>query len=183
MNILHERYKNEIVPALRKSFDFKNVMQVPRIEKIVVNIGMGEALDNPKALESAVSDLTIITGQKPVTNKARKSIANFKLREGRLIGTKVTLRGPRMWAFFDRLVNIALPRVRDFRGISANAFDGRGNYTLGLRDQLVFPEIEYDKIDKLRGMEVTIVTSARSDEQARALLKMLGMPFTSKKEA
>jgi large subunit ribosomal protein L5 len=182
MNIMHERYKNEIVPALRKSFDYKNIMQVPRIEKIVVNIGMGEALDNPKALEAAVSDLTIITGQKPVTNKARKSIANFKLREGSLIGTKVTLRGERMWAFLDRLVNTALPRVRDFRGVSANAFDGRGNYTLGLRDQLIFPEIEYDKIDKLRGMEVTIVTTAKTDEQARALLQMLGMPF-SKKEA
>ena len=182
MNILHERYRNEIVPALRKSFDFKNIMQVPRIEKIVVNIGMGEALDNPKALEAAVSDLTIITGQKPVTNKARKSIANFKLREGRLIGTKVTLRGERMWSFLDRLVNTALPRVRDFRGVSANAFDGRGNYTLGLRDQLIFPEIEYDKIDKLRGMEVTIVTTAKNDDQARALLQMLGMPF-SKKEA
>lgn len=182
MNILHERYKNEIVPALRKSFDFKNIMQVPRIEKVVVNIGMGEALDNPKALEAAVSDLTIITGQKPVTNKARKSIANFKLREGRLIGTKVTLRGERMWSFLDRLVNTALPRVRDFRGVSANAFDGRGNYTLGLRDQLIFPEIEYDKIDKLRGMEVTIVTTAQNDDQARALLQMLGMPF-SKKEA
>jgi len=182
MNILHERYKNEIVPALRKSFDFKNIMQVPRIEKVVVNIGMGEALDNPKALEAAVSDLTIITGQKPVTNKARKSIANFKLREGRLIGTKVTLRGERMWSFLDRLVNTALPRVRDFRGVSANAFDGRGNYTLGLRDQLIFPEIEYDKIDKLRGMEVTIVTTAQNDDQARVLLQMLGMPF-SKKEA
>jgi large subunit ribosomal protein L5 len=182
MNILHERYKNEIVPALRKSFDFKNIMQVPRIDKIVVNIGMGEALDNPKALEAAVSDLTIITGQKPVTNKARKSIANFKLREGRLIGTKVTLRGERMWSFLDRLVNTALPRVRDFRGVSANAFDGRGNYTLGLRDQLIFPEIEYDKIDKLRGMEVTIVTTAKNDDQARVLLQMLGMPF-SKKEA
>jgi large subunit ribosomal protein L5 len=179
---MHERYKNEIVPALRKSFDFKNIMQVPRIEKIVVNIGMGEALDNPKALEAAVSDLTIITGQKPVTNKARKSIANFKLREGRLIGTKVTLRGERMWSFLDRLVNTALPRVRDFRGVSANAFDGRGNYTLGLRDQLIFPEIEYDKIDKLRGMEVTIVTTAKNDDQARVLLQMLGMPF-SKKEA
>jgi large subunit ribosomal protein L5 len=182
MNILYEHYKNEIVPALRKSFDFKNIMQVPRIEKVVVNIGMGEALDNPKALEAAVSDLTIITGQKPVTNKARKSIANFKLREGRLIGTKVTLRGERMWSFLDRLVNTALPRVRDFRGVSANAFDGRGNYTLGLRDQLIFPEIEYDKIDKLRGMEVTIVTTAKTDDQARALLQMLGMPF-SKKEA
>ena len=182
MNIMHERYNNEIVPALRKSFDFKNIMQVPRIEKIVVNIGMGEALDNPKALEAAVSDLTIVTGQKPVTNKARKSIANFKLREGRLIGTKVTLRGERMWSFLDRLVNTALPRVRDFRGVSPNAFDGRGNYTLGLRDQLIFPEIEYDKIDKLRGMEVTIVTTAQNDDQARALLQMLGMPF-SKKEA
>lgn len=182
MNIMYERYKNEIVPALRKSFDFKNIMQVPRIEKIVVNIGTGEALDNPKALEAAVADLTIITGQKPVTNKARKSIANFKLREGRLIGTKVTLRGERMWSFLDRLVNTALPRVRDFRGVSANAFDGRGNYTLGLRDQLIFPEIEYDKIDKLRGMEVTIVTTAKNDDQARALLQMLGMPF-SKKEA
>jgi large subunit ribosomal protein L5 len=182
MNIMHERYKNEIIPALRKAFDFKNVMQVPRIEKVVINIGMGEALDNPKSLESAVSDLTIITGQKPVTNKARKSIANFKLREGRLIGTKVTLRGERMWAFLDRLVNTALPRVRDFRGVSANAFDGRGNYTLGLRDQLIFPEIEYDKIDKLRGMEVTIVTTAKNDDQARVLLQLLGMPF-SKKEA
>jgi large subunit ribosomal protein L5 len=182
MNILHERYKNEIVPALRKSFDFKNIMQVPRIEKVVINIGMGEALDNPKALEAAVSDLTIIAGQKPVTIKARKSIANFKLREGRLIATKVTLRGERMWSFLDRLMNTALPRVRDFRGVSPNAFDGRGNYTLGLRDQLIFPEIEYDKIDKLRGMEVTIVTTAKTDDQARTLLQMLGMPF-SKKEA
>jgi large subunit ribosomal protein L5 len=179
---MHERYKNEIVPALRKTFDLKNIMQVPRIEKVVVNIGMGEALDNPKALESAVADLTIVTGQKPVTIKARKSIANFKLREGRLIGTKVTLRGERMWAFLDRLINTALPRVRDFRGVSANAFDGRGNYTLGLRDQLIFPEIEYDKIDKLRGMEVTIVTTAPNDDQARVLLQLLGMPF-SKKEA
>lgn len=182
MNKMQEQYNNEVIPALRKAFDFKNVMQVPRIEKIVVNIGMGEALDNPKSLEAAVSDLTIITGQKPVMNKARKSIANFKLREGRLIGTKVTLRGERMWAFLDRLVNTALPRVRDFRGVSANAFDGRGNYTLGLRDQLIFPEIEYDKIDKLRGMEVTIVTTAKTDNQARVLLQLLGMPFI-KKEA
>jgi large subunit ribosomal protein L5 len=180
MNILHERYQKEIAPALFKAFNFKNVMQVPRIEKVVVNIGLGEALDNPKALEAGVSDLTTITGQKPVTTKARKSIANFKLREGRLIGAKVTLRGDRMWAFLDRLLNIALPRVRDFRGVSANAFDGRGNYTLGLKDQLVFPEIEYDKIDKLRGMEVTIVTSAKTDEHARALLQMLGMPFSKK---
>ena len=182
MNRMQEKYNNEVVPALRKAFDLKNVMQVPRIEKVVVNIGMGEAMDNPKALEAAVSDLTIITGQKPVMTKARKSIANFKLREGRLIGTKVTLRGDRMWAFLDRLLNIALPRVRDFRGVSGNAFDGRGNYTLGLRDQLIFPEIEYDKIDKLRGMEVTIVTTAKNDDQARAMLQLLGMPF-SKKEA
>src|SRR5512138_1668043 len=182
MNIMHERYKNEIAPALFKQFSYKNVMQIPRIQKIVVNIGVGEALDNAKALDAAVGDLTTVTGQKPVTTKARKSIANFKLREGRLIGAKVTLRGERMWAFLDRLLNIALPRVRDFRGVSANAFDGRGNYTLGIKDQLLFPEIEYDKIDKLRGMEVTIVTSARTDEEARALLQMLGMPF-SKKEA
>jgi large subunit ribosomal protein L5 len=177
MNRMHERYTKEIAPALFKAFSFKNVMQVPRIEKVVVNIGLGEALDNPKALEAAIADLTTITGQKPVSTKAKKSIANFKLREGRLIGTKVTLRGERMWSFLDRLLNIALPRVRDFRGISANAFDGRGNYTLGLKDQLVFPEIEYDKIDKLRGMEITIVTSARNDDTARALLQMLGMPF------
>ena len=182
MNRMQEKYNQEVVPALRKAFDFKNIMQVPRINKVVVNIGMGEALDNPKSLESAVSDLTIVTGQKPVMTKARKSIANFKLREGRLIGTKVTLRGERMWAFLDRLMNTALPRVRDFRGVSANAFDGRGNYTLGLRDQLIFPEIEYDKIDKLRGMEVTIVTTAKNDDQARVMLQLLGMPF-SKKEA
>ena len=182
MNRMQEKYNNEVVPALRKAFDLKNVMQVPRIQKVVVNIGMGEAMDNPKAMEAAVSDLTTITGQKPVQTKARKSIANFKLREGRLIGTKVTLRGDRMWAFLDRLMNTALPRVRDFRGVSGNAFDGRGNYTLGLRDQLIFPEIEYDKIDKLRGMEVTIVTTARNDDQARVMLQLLGMPF-SKKEA
>jgi large subunit ribosomal protein L5 len=179
---MQEKYNNEVVPALRKAFDLKNVMQVPRIQKVVVNIGMGEAMDNPKAMEAAVSDLTTITGQKPVQTKARKSIANFKLREGRLIGTKVTLRGDRMWAFLDRLLNTALPRVRDFRGVSGNAFDGRGNYTLGLRDQLIFPEIEYDKIDKLRGMEVTIVTTAKDDDQARTMLQLLGMPF-SKKEA
>ncbi len=182
MNRMHERYTKEIAPALFKSFGFKNVMQVPRIEKVVVNIGLGEAMDNPKALESATADLIQITGQKPIQTKARKAIANFKLREGRLIGTKVTLRGERMWAFLDRLLNIALPRVRDFRGVSANAFDGRGNYTLGLKDQLVFPEIEYDKIDKLRGMEITIVTSARDDNQARALLQLLGMPFSNKKD-
>jgi large subunit ribosomal protein L5 len=182
MNRMEEKYNKEVVPALRKAFDLKNIMQVPRITKVIVNIGMGEAMDNPKAMESAVSDLTTITGQKPVMTKARKSIANFKLREGRLIGTKVTLRGDRMWAFLDRLMSTALPRVRDFRGVSANAFDGRGNYTLGLRDQLIFPEIEYDKIDKLRGMEVTIVTTAKDDDQARVMLQLLGMPF-SKKEA
>lgn len=182
MNRMQEKYNTEVVPALRKAFDMKNIMQVPRIQKVVVNIGMGEAMDNPKALEAAVADLTTITGQKPIMTKARKSIANFKLREGRLIGTKVTLRGDRMWSFLDRLMNTALPRVRDFRGVSGNAFDGRGNYTLGLRDQLIFPEIEYDKIDKLRGMEVTIVTTAKDDDQARTMLQMLGMPF-SKKEA
>jgi large subunit ribosomal protein L5 len=179
---LQDKYNKEVVPALRKAFEYRNIMQVPRVEKVVVNIGLGEAMDNPKALESAVNDLTIITGQKPIMTKARKSIANFKLREGRLIGTKVTLRGERMWAFLDRLMSTALPRVRDFRGVSANAFDGRGNYTLGLKDQLIFPEIEYDKIDKLRGMEVTIVTTAKNDNQARAMLQLLGMPF-SKKDA
>ena len=152
-------------------------MQVPAIKKVVVNIGLGEAMDNPKALDAAVADLSAITGQKPVVTKARKSIANFKLREGRAIGAKVTLRGERMWSFLDRLMNIALPRVRDFRGVSADAFDGRGNYTLGLREQLIFPEIEYDKIDKLRGMEITIVTNAPSDDQAAMLLQLLGMPF------
>jgi len=177
MNVLHEKYQKEIVPALMKEFDLDNINQVPRITKTVVNIGLGEALDNPKALDAAVSDLTTITGQKPVVIAARKSIANFKLREGRQIGAKVTLRGERMWAFLDRLMNIALPRVRDFRGISAEAFDGRGNYTLGLPEQLIFPEIQYDKIDRIRGMEVSIVTTAQTDEQARTLLKLLGMPF------
>jgi large subunit ribosomal protein L5 len=181
MNRMQERYMKEAAPAMMNLFSLKNEMQIPRIEKVVVNIGLGEALDNPKALEAAVGDLSTITGQRPIQTKARQSIANFKLREGRIIGTKVTLRGERMWAFLDRLVNVALPRVRDFRGVSPNAFDGRGNYTLGVRDQLVFPEIEYDKIDKLRGMEVTIVTSAADDEQARTLLQMLGMPF--RKEA
>lgn len=177
MNRLHERYRQEVVPAMMRTFQYKNVMQVPRIQKVVVNIGLGEALDNPKALESASADLMAITGQKPVLTKARRSIAAFKLREGRLIGAKVTLRGERMWSFLDRLMNIALPRVRDFRGVSPHSFDGRGNYTLGLREQLIFPEIDYDKIDKLRGMEITIVTTAKTDEEARALLKFLGMPF------
>jgi large subunit ribosomal protein L5 len=162
---------------LQEQLNLSNVMQVPTIKKVVINIGLGEAMDNPKALDAAVSDLQQITGQKPVITKARVSIAAFKLREGRAIGAKVTLRGERMWAFFDRLINIVLPRVRDFRGVSRDAFDGRGNYTLGLREQLIFPEIEYDKIDKVRGMEITIVTSAQNDEQAARLLEMFGMPF------
>jgi large subunit ribosomal protein L5 len=177
MNRLKERYQKEIVPALMKALDLTNVMQVPRLQKIVVNIGLGEALENSKALDAAVGDLTTITGQKPVVTKARKSIANFKLREGRIIGAKVTLRGEKMWAFMDRLVNVGLPRVRDFRGVSPDAFDGRGNYTLGLREQLIFPEISYDKIDKVRGMEMTIVTTATNDEHAAIMLEMLGMPF------
>jgi large subunit ribosomal protein L5 len=177
MNRLKERYQTEMLPALQESLGLSNVMQVPQFKKVVINIGMGEAMDNPKALDAAVSDISQITGQKPVVTKARTSIANFKLREGRAIGVKVTLRGERMWSFLDRLTNIVLPRVRDFRGIPRDAFDGRGNYTLGLREQLIFPEIEYDKIDKIRGMEITIVTSAKNDEQAAALLEMLGMPF------
>ena len=177
MNRLKEIYKEEIAPALLDELSLENVMQVPKLEKIVVNIGVGEALDNPKALDEAVRDLTTITGQRPVITKAKKSIANFKLREGRAIGTKVTLRGERMWAFFDRLVNVALPRVRDFRGISPDSFDGRGNYTLGLQEQLIFPEINYDDVETVRGMEITIVTTAENDDQARALLTRLGMPF------
>jgi large subunit ribosomal protein L5 len=180
MNRMQERYQ-EVVPTLRKTFNYGNIMEVPRIEKVVINIGLGAAMDDSKALEAALVDLTTIAGQKPIQTKARKSIANFKLREGRIIGTKVTLRGYRMWSFLDRLLNVALPRVRDFRGISPNSFDGRGNYTLGLKDQLIFPEIEYDKIDKLRGMEITIVTTAKNDEHSRELLKLLGMPF--RKEA
>ena len=177
MNRLQEQYKNEIAPALFKELGLSNVMQVPRITKVVVNIGVGEALDNPKALDAAVNDLTIITGQKPVVIAAKKAISNFKLREGRQIGVKVTLRGDKMWAFLDRLINVALPRVRDFRGISADSFDGRGNYTLGLTEQLIFTEIQYDKIDKVRGMEVSIVTTAETDDQARELLRKFGMPF------
>jgi large subunit ribosomal protein L5 len=176
-HVLKERFENEVAPALEKSLALSNVNQIPRLQKIVVNIGLGEALDNPKALDAAVGDLNTITGQRPVVTKARKSIANFKLREGRAIGAKVTLRGERMWAFLDRLMNVALPRVRDFRGISPNSFDGRGNYTLGLREQLVFPEIDYDKIDKIRGLEISIVTTAQDDEQGRQLLQLLGMPF------
>lgn len=177
MNLLKERYKKDIVPALMKDFSFRNVMEVPALKKIVVNIGMGEALDNPNSLDAAVGDLTAITGQKPVITKAKKSVANFKLREGRQIGIKVTLRGERMWSMLDRLVNIALPRVRDFRGVPSESFDGRGNYTMGIKEQLIFPEINYDQIDRIRGMELTFVTTARNDEHAMALLGYLGMPF------
>ncbi|HOF28099.1 MAG: 50S ribosomal protein L5 [Anaerolineaceae bacterium] len=177
MNRLQEQYKNEFAPALQKELGLENVMQIPKITKVVVNIGVGEALDNPKALDAAVNDLTIITGQKPVVIAAKKAISNFKLREGRQIGVKVTLRGDKMWAFLDRLINVALPRVRDFRGISADSFDGRGNYTLGLTEQLIFPEIQYDKIDKVRGMEISIVTTAETDDHARQLLSKFGMPF------
>ncbi len=174
---LKEQYQKEIVPALMKEFEYGSVMQVPRLVKVVVNVGLGEALDNAKAIDFAVSDVTAITGQKPVVTKAKKSIAGFKLREGRSIGVKVTLRGERMWSFLTRLIHVALPRTRDFQGISPDAFDGRGNYTLGLREQLIFPEISYDKIDKIRGMEVTVVTTARTDEEGRRLLTLLGMPF------
>jgi large subunit ribosomal protein L5 len=174
---LNERYQKEIIQTLVKEFGLANRMQAPAIKKIVVNVGVGEAIDNAKALDAAVEDIGIITGQRPIVTKARKSIANFKLREGRSIGVKVTLRGERMWAFFDRLINVAMPRMRDFRGVSPHSFDGRGNYTLGLREQLIFPEIDYDKIDKIRGFEVTIVTSAPDDEQGRRLLQLLGMPF------
>jgi large subunit ribosomal protein L5 len=177
MNRLRELYNTEIAPALFKELSLENVMQIPKIQKVVVNIGVGDALDNPKALDEAVKDLTTITGQRPVVTKAKKSIANFKLREGRTIGTKVTLRGDKMWAFLDRLINVALPRVRDFRGISADSFDGRGNYTLGLEEQLIFPEINYDQVDAIRGMEITIVTTAENDDQARALLSKFDMPF------
>jgi large subunit ribosomal protein L5 len=174
---IQQRYKNEVVPTLIKEFNYTTVMQAPRIQKIVLNIGAGGALDNPKILDGAVADLQLITGQKPVLTSARKSIANFKLREGRQIGVKVTLRGARMWAFLDRLCNVALPRIRDFRGIPIKGFDGRGNFTLGLREQLMFPEIQYDKIDMLRGMEITIVTTAQSDDEGRRLLELVGMPF------
>jgi large subunit ribosomal protein L5 len=178
---IQEKYQSEVRDQLMREFELKNVMQVPRVQKIVVNIGVGsETQSDSKALDAAVGDLTTITGQKPIVAKARKSIANFKLREGKAIGVKVTLRGQRMWAFLDRLMNVALPRVRDFRGVPAEAFDGRGNYTLGLREQLVFPEIEYDKIDKVRGLEVTVVTTAGNDEQGRRLLQLLGMPFSKK---
>ena len=171
------RYREEIVPALVKEFGYRNVMEVPRITKIAINIGLGEAIQNSKALEAAAGDMAIVTGQKAVITKAKRSVAHFKLREGMPIGVMTTLRGERMWDFLDRLINIVLPRQRDFQGVSTDAFDGRGNYSLGLREQLVFPEINYDKVDKIRGMEITIVTTARSDEEARRLLALMNMPF------
>ncbi|MGQ9493913.1 MAG: 50S ribosomal protein L5 [Anaerolineae bacterium] len=174
---LKERYLKEVIPAMQKEFGYQNVMQVPRLAKVVVNVGLGEALQNAKALDAAVKDIATITGQKPIITRAKKSIATFRLRVGNPIGVKVTLRGKRMYDFLDRLFNIALPRVRDFRGVSPDSFDGRGSYTLGLREQLVWPEIHYDSIDKVRGMEITIVTTARTDDEARQLLRLLGMPF------
>ncbi len=174
---LKEKYQSEIVPSLMEKFEYKTVMQVPRVEKVVINMGIGDAVQNPKVLDSALTDLEIISGQKPVVTRAKKSIAGFKLREGMPIGAKVTLRGDRMYYFIDKLFNITLPRVRDFRGISNKAFDGRGNYTLGLKEQLVFPEIDYDKVEKVRGMDIVFVTTANSDEEAHALLNQLGMPF------
>ncbi len=174
---LRETYKNEIIDGMTKKFGYKNVMEVPKLDKIVINMGVGEAKDNAKALETAIKDLEIIAGQKVVTTKAKKSIANFKLREGMPIGCKVTLRGEKMYEFADRLINLALPRVRDFRGVNPNAFDGRGNYALGIKEQLIFPEIEYDKVDKVRGMDIIFVTTAKTDEEARELLTQFGMPF------
>jgi large subunit ribosomal protein L5 len=174
---LRERYIQEIVPAMRQEFNYENVMQVPRLVKVVVNIGMGEAIQNAKALDAAVQDITNITGQKPVITRAKRSVAAFKLRTGMPIGTMVTLRGTRMYEFMDKLMNIVLPRIRDFQGISPKSFDGRGNFSTGLREQIVFPEIDYDKVDKIRGMEITVVTTARTDEEARRLLQLMGMPF------
>ena len=177
MDRLQEKYINEFVPALTEKFGYKNVMELPKIAKIIINMGVGEAVGNPKALDAAVNDLTIIAGQKPILTRAKKSLAAWKLRQGMPIGAKVTLRGVRMYQFLDKFMNVALPRVRDFRGISANSFDGRGNYAIGLKEQLIFPEIEYDKIDKLRGMNIVVVTTAKTDEEARELLKLMGMPF------
>ena len=174
---IKEKYLAEAVPALQQKFGYKNVMQIPRLEKVIINMGLGDCKDNAKALESAVAELTQIAGQKPLVTKAKKSVANFKLRQGMNVGAKVTLRGARMEEFMDKLVNIALPRVRDFRGVSAKAFDGRGNYALGIKEQLIFPEIEYDKVEKIRGMEMIFVTTAKTDEEAKELLRLLGMPF------
>ena len=177
MNELRRRYVEEVVPALQREFGYANAMQVPRISKISVNVGLGEALQNAKALDAAVGDLATITGQKPIVTRARRSIAQFRLRTGNAIGVKVTLRGERMWDFLERLTRVALPRIRDFRGVPSRSFDGRGNYSLGLREQLAFPEIDYDKVDRLRGLEVSIVTTARTDEESKRLLELLGMPF------
>ncbi len=174
---MKERYKNEIAPKLMEKFGYKNIMEIPKLEKVVVNMGVGEAIQNSKALDAAVEDLKLITGQKPQVTKAKKSIAGFKLREGMPIGAKVTLRGEIMWEFVDKLLNIALPRVRDFRGVTPKAFDGRGNYTLGIKEQLIFPEIEYDKVDKVRGMDIVFVTTAETDEESREMLRYMGMPF------
>ena len=174
---LKDKYVAEIAPALMKKFDYKSPMQIPKLDKIVINVGCGEARDNAKIIDAVVNDISIITGQKPVVTHARKSVANFKLREGMPVGVKVTLRSERMWEFLDRLFNVALPRVRDFRGINPNAFDGRGNYALGVKEQLIFPEIEYDKIDKIRGMDIVICTTAQTDEEAKELLKLVGAPF------
>jgi large subunit ribosomal protein L5 len=177
---LQEKYQNEVVKAMTEKFGYKNVMQLPKLEKVIINMGVGESVQNPKALDAAVNDLTLISGQKPLLTRAKKSLAAWKLRQGMPIGCKVTLRGARMYQFLDKFMNIALPRVRDFRGVSANAFDGRGNYAVGLKEQLIFPEIDYDKIDKIRGMNIVIVTTAKTDEEARELLKLLGMPFAEK---
>jgi len=174
---LQEKYRSEVVPALKQKFGYKNIMEIPRLEKIVINMGLGDCKDNSKALEVAVSELATIAGQKPLVTKAKKSIANFKVREGMNVGAKVTLRGDRMYEFIDKLISIVLPRVRDFRGVSDKAFDGRGNYALGVREQLIFPEIEYDKVEKIRGMEMIFVTTAKTDEEAKELLRELGMPF------
>ncbi len=175
---LKEKYLKEAVPALQAKFKYSSSMQIPKLEKVVLNMGVGEVKDNPKAMDAAVSDMTLITGQKPIVTKAKKSVAAFKLREGMNIGCKVTLRGERMYEFVDKLFNVSIPRIRDFRGVSNNSFDGRGNYSLGVKDQLIFPEVEYDKIDKMRGMDISFVTTAKSDEEARELLKLLGMPFS-----
>lgn len=176
---LKEKYTAEVAKAMMEKFGYKNVMEIPKIEKVVLNMGVGEAVANPKVLDAAVSDMTIIAGQKPIITRAKKSIAAFKIREGMPIGAKVTLRGERMYQFLDKLMNVALPRVRDFRGVSPKAFDGRGNYTLGVKEQLIFPEMEYDKIDKLRGMDIIVVTTAKTDEEARELLRLMGMPFSA----
>ena len=177
MDRLKEKYQKEVAPALTEKFGYKNVMQLPKVEKIIINMGVGEAVGNPKALDSAVNDLTIIAGQKPILTRAKKSLAAWKLREGMPIGTKVTLRGTRMYQFLDKFINVALPRVRDFRGVSSTAFDGRGNYAFGVKEQLIFPEVDYEKIDRIRGMDIIIVTTAKTDEEAREMLKQFGMPF------